>query len=465
MSPRMQSHPNSPICLELDAPDKAPAADEPEIVTNAPGIRRAPRFSPTAPKSLAETGLPGSLIEQLVLKVLYVRGETRASDLARVVGLHFTLIEEMIEWHKRQQLVQVKGSSSFGPISAILSLTETGRRAARDYLEINQYAGPAPVPISQYAQSVQAQRMPDNWLTPERLAKAYAHMVVKEEILDQLGPAVNGGKSFLLYGQPGDGKTHLAEAVFRIPASNIYLPYALESQGNIIQLYDPLFHRLVEPEPESGDHIARDMQWDGRWAKCRRPFIVTGGELSLSMLDLSYNAVSKIYDAPYQLKANNGSYLIDDFGRQKAAPVEILNRWILPMEHRIDYLSFLNGGKTSVPFETFLIFSTNLTPKEIGDEAFLRRIQYKMLLPSPDEKEFRSIFNRFCESQNLTVTPALLDAFIAKNYHQGCKQFRRCHARDVISQAIDYIRFKQLPYELTADILDRAFVSCFGATG
>jgi predicted ATPase with chaperone activity len=408
--------------------------------------------------------LSTSLIDQLVLKVLYVRGELRASDLARAVGLHFTLIEEIIEWHKYQQLVQVKGSSGFGRVSAILSLTETGRRVARDYLDINQYVGPAPVPISQYAEAVRAQRMPPSWLTPERLAKAYTHMVVKEEILDRLGPAVNAGKSFLIYGQPGDGKTHLAEGVFRISASDIFMPYALESQGNIIQLYDPVFHQLVEPEPDSGGLFANDISRDGRWAQCRRPFIVTGGELSLSMLDLSYNAVSKIYEAPYQLKANNGSYLIDDFGRQKVSPAEILNRWILPMEHRVDYLSFIHGGKMSVPFETFLMFSTNLTPKEIGDEAFLRRIHYKMLLPSPDEEEFRSIFVRFCGSQNLVIDPALLDQFIAKNYRRTFKPFRRCHPRDVISQAIDYIRFKRLPLELTEDILDRAFSSCLGGT-
>jgi hypothetical protein len=399
------------------------------------------------------------------LKILYVRGETVASDLARAVGLPFALIEDMIEWHRHRQLVEVKGSSGFGPISAVLSATEAGRRVARDYLEINQYTGPAPVPVNQYAASVRAQRTPPNWLTPERLAQAYTHMVVKDEILDQLGPAVNAGRSFLVYGQPGDGKTHLAQGVFNIAASPIFLPYALESQGNIIRLYDPLFHQLLEPEAGSEEQFAREMTYDGRWARCRRPFIITGGELSLAMLDLSYNSVSKVYDAPYQLKANNGSYLIDDFGRQKASPAEILNRWILPLEHRVDYLSFLNGGKMSVPFETFLIFSTNLTPKEIGDEAFLRRIQYKMLLPSPDEEEFRSIFVRFCESQNLVLDPAVLDQFIARHYRGTSKPFRRCHPRDVISQAIDYIRFKRLPHELTDDVLDRAFVSCFGAAG
>jgi hypothetical protein len=251
--------------------------------------------------------------------------------------------------------------------------------------------------------------------------------------------------------------------VFKILSSNIFLPYALESHGNIIRLYDPLFHHRVEPELESDDACLLERGHDGRWAKCRRPFVMTGGELSLAMLDFSYNPVSKVYEAPYQLKANNGTYLIDDFGRQKAAPAEILNRWILPMEHQVDYLSFTDGGKISVPFDTFLIFSTNLTPGQIGDEAFLRRIQYKMRLPSPEEEEFRTILLRFSESQELAIDAGLLDTFIAKHYRRTGKPFRRCHPRDVISHAIDYMRFKRLPFELTEAILDHAFVSCFGS--
>lgn len=423
--------------------------------------RRAPRFSPSAPRTLAETGLASSLIEQLLLKILYTRAETGVSDLVDSIGLNFSVIEEILESLKHRHYLEVKRSSGFGPASEVLSVTQAGSRIARDYLESNRYVGPAPVPVGQYREGVRAQRMPPNWLTFERLQKAYSHMVVGQEILNQLGPAVNAGKSFLIYGQPGNGKTYLAEAVSRIMSSNIFLPYALESHGNIIRLYDPLFHQKLECEAESDDICLLERPHDGRWAQCRRPFVVTGGELSLAMLDFSYNPVSKVYEAPYQLKANNGTYLIDDFGRQKAAPAEILNRWILPMEHQIDYLSFLDGGKISVPFDTFLIFSTNLTPKQIGDEAFLRRIHYKMLLPSPREEEFRIIFIRFCESQDLVVEAGLLDIFVGKHYRQTGRPFRRCHPRDIVLHAIDYIRFKRLPFELTEAILDLAFASCF----
>ncbi|MFL6351908.1 MAG: ATP-binding protein [Bryobacteraceae bacterium] len=431
----------------------------PEFQPQAIVTRQSERFAPLAPQSLAETGLPNSVIEQLVLKILYFKGDVMGGDVCRAMGLSFSLVEGTIEAFKFKQLIQVKSSLGYGPVSAVLALTEQGRRIARDYLENNQYVGPAPVSITQYREAVHAQRMPAMWLTRQRLSDAYSHMVTTEVMLDQIGPAVTAGKSLLVYGQPGNGKTQVAEALSNIHSSDIYVPYALECQGNIIQLYDPIYHKPgTESEQDS------ESRYDGRWARCRRPFIASGGELSLAMLDLSYNEVSKIYDAPFQMKANNGIYLIDDFGRQKATSAEILNRWIVPMERRIDYLSFSNGGKMTIPFETFLVFSTNLSPNKLGDEAFLRRIQYKMLLRSPGVDEFRVIFCEFCKSQSIGAPATLVDAFISKHYLNTGKAFRRCHPRDVISQAIDLIHFKRLAYELTEDLLDQAFASCFLST-
>ena len=456
----------SPEADSLNAAEPLPQTNDGDSVISGLGSlslssRQAARFIPPVPEKLSDTGLPASLIEQLILKLLYFKGEVMGGDLGLAIGLKFNLIEPIIDSFKFQQLVQIKSSLGYGPVSAVLSLTERGRHVARDFLDINQYVGPAPISINQYCVAVHAQRMPAVWLTRERLAKVYSHMVTTDAMLDQIGPAVSSGKSLLIYGQPGNGKTYIAEALSKIQSSDIYLPYALESQGNIIQLYDPIYHELVEPGEE---RITRDFHYDRRWARCRRPFIASGGELSFSMLDLSYNPVSKIYAAPFQLKANNGIYLIDDFGRQKATSAEILNRWIVPMERRIDYLSFLNGGKMTIPFETFLIFSTNLTPDKLGDEAFLRRIQYKMLLRSPDAEEFRTIFCRFCESQGLKAPVALVNAFISKHYLNTGKRFRRCHPRDVVSQVIDDINFNRLPFEITEDLLDQAFASCFLST-
>jgi predicted ATPase with chaperone activity len=420
-----------------------------------------PEVFPRVPLSLSEMGISESIIEQLILKNLYYRGEVVGRDIASLVGVPFSLIDDLLENLKRQQRVGIKKSLGMGNSSGVFHLTEAGRAATREHLEYNQYVGPAPVPLDQYVEMIGKQRLRDNWLNPKLLLKAFEHLVVEDDILAQIGPAVNSNKSFLIYGQPGNGKTALAEALFRVENEPIFVPYAIECQGNIIQVYDPIYHHKIEDEQSAFSALHADVQYDHRWFKTKRPFIVTGGELTLDMLDLSYNNVSKIYDAPFQVKANNGIYLIDDFGRQKCSPAEILNRWIVPMERRIDYLSFESGGKMTVPFEAFLIFSTNLNPSNLGDEAFLRRIQYKMFLRSPRAPEFLQIFSRYADSKKLTCKPELVQSFVEKHYVKGSKRFRRCHPRDVINHAIDIINFEALPRTLNDDVLDRAFASCF----
>ena len=450
----MRSHDNAYL-HDHPTPVEAPANKQEPLVRPTKS-RQSERFAPHPPQSFADLGLPATLVEQIIFKFLYFRGQMVAADLGRAMGLKFSLIQAMLESFRMQHLVHVKSSLGIGSVSSLLSLTDLGRKVAHDYLENNQYTGPAPVPVSQYTAAVKAQQMPVNWLRPERLAKAFANMVFTEEMIDRIGPAVGSGKSLLLYGQPGNGKTYVAETVARIQTTDIYVPYALEYQGSIIQLFDETCHHKVDsPEQEA------DCEADRRWVRCRRPFITSGGELSVSMLDLQRNMVSGIYEAPLQLKANNGIYLVDDFGRQMSSPVEILNRWIIPMDRRVDYLSLSNGGKMAVPFEAFLVFSTNLNPSELGDEAFLRRIQYKILLRSPDEIEFREILEKYCAAQGLEANPQLIDRFIERHYTRTGKSFRRCHPRDLISQVIDHIHFRRLPYQLTEDLLDRAFEGCF----
>jgi hypothetical protein len=417
-------------------------------------------FAPPVPETIEDTGLAASMIEQLILKLLYSRGEMLGRDVSQALGLKFSLVEGFFELLKHQHSIQVKKSLGMGTSTSVFALTETGRSHARECLENNQYVGPAPIPLFQYTYVVRRQKRSNGWLTPDALAAAYRRMVVTPRILSQIGPAVSSGNSFLIYGQPGNGKTFLAEALGNVDDSYIYVPHALECQGQIIQVFDPVYHQPIQDAEESSV-LAFEPQHDQRWIKCRRPFIVTGGELTLQMLDLSYNSTSKVYDAPYQLKANNGVYLIDDFGRQQCSPADVLNRWIVPMERRIDYLKFHSGSKMTVPFEAFLIFSTNLKPEQLGDEAFLRRIQYKMLLRSPDKEEFAEIFQRFCQTHDLNSNKELIGRFIAKHYTSTTKPFRRCHPRDVLSHAIDLINFEKLPFQLTDDVLDRAFESCF----
>jgi hypothetical protein len=416
---------------------------------------------PPLPERLEDTGLPGSMLEQILLKILYYRNELTGRDLSLAIGLEYSLIDDCIETLKRQHHVAVKRSLGIGGKSAVYTLTEPGRGLTRDYLAVNQYYGPAPVPLYQYAAVVRRQRQTANWLTPELLAKALRKLIVPRHMLSQIGPAVNAFKSFLIFGQAGNGKTALAEAMFGIETEPIFIPYAIEYHGNIIRVFDPIYHEPIRDQENALSALSATARYDQRWFRSKRPFIVTGGELTLPMLDLTYNHTTKVYDAPFQLKANNGIYLIDDFGRQMATPKEVLNRWIVPMERRIDYLSFVTGGKVTVPFEAFLIFSTNLHPDRLGDEALLRRIQYKMFLGNPKEPEYRAIFENFARSKDIAVHPAVLNNFIARHYHQARRPMRRCQPRDVITHAIDLINFERLPYQLTPEVLDRAWESCF----
>jgi DNA-binding MarR family transcriptional regulator len=422
--------------------------------------------APAEPESLEQTGLGATLVEHLIIKILYFRGELYGQDLCQAMALKFSVIQDVLEALILQHQIQVKRSLGVGRISSLLSLTESGRSRAREYLDANQYAGAAPVPMDQYAEMVRAQRPREGWLTKEALRKSFGSMVITERLLSQVGPAVSAANSLLLYGKPGDGKTFLVEQLNNLEGSPVFLPYAIECQGNIIQVFDPIFHQRLDAEEQpSVLTIAVERSHDRRWVKCKRPFIVSGGELSLEMLDLRYNATSKIYEAPFQLKANNGIYLVDDFGRQHATPAEVLNRWIVPMERRVDYLSFLTGGKMTVPFETFLVFSTNLNPSNLGDEAFLRRIQYKLLLHSPSEAEFAQIFERACAARRLPSSPGLLGRFLEKRFRRTAKPLRRCHPRDLLFHALNLIHFEKLPHTLNDEILDRAFESCFVEDG
>ena len=446
----------------LSPPDEPHSASLVALAdATAPPPAATGAFVPKVPLTIEDTGLTGSLIEQTILRTIHFRGEVIGRDLAESIGLRYSLIDSLVDHLKRSRLLEVKGSLGFGNISSVFTLSEAGRVRARDALESCQYAEKLPVPIEQYKAGVRAQRLPNGWLTRDALLSAFAHMVVSDHALKQIGPAVNSGKSFLLYGQPGNGKTYMAEALFNLQSPPIYLPYAIECQGAIVRLFDPVYHQPIPEEDSSSASMAHERQYDGRWICCRRPFLVTGGELSLDMLDLSFNPSSKIYDAPFQLKANNGIYLVDDFGRQKASPAEVLNRWIVPMDRRVDYLNFATGGKVEVPFETFLIFSSNLRPENLGDEAFLRRIQYKMMVRNPEPEEYAEIFHRYCQSQNLICDDLLIERFVEKRYLQTGKPMRRCHPRDILSHAIDLLHFERRDYRLSEQVLDAAFESCF----
>lgn len=418
-------------------------------------------FVPPSPTSLEEAGISSGDVEALLLKKLHLGGEMAGRELATALGLRFSLIADPIAFLRQQRLIVVKRSMGMGDISSIFCLSEQGGEHARAALERNKYAGPAPVPLTQYAEATTAQKHQAGWLSMEGLREAYRGIVISDRVLNQIGPAVSAGKSLLIYGQPGNGKTYLAEALLRITSSDIFIPYAIDYQGHIVRVYDPMYHHRAD----SGAHpmaLAYDEPYDARWVRCKRPFIMTGGELTLAMLDLSYDAHTKTYDAPFQMKANNGIYLIDDFGRQQLRPAELLNRWIIPMERRIDYLSLGGGGKMTVPFEAFLVFSTNLTPQKLGDEAFLRRIEYKLHLKNPDCEEFTQIFLQQAESFNLQITPDAVRHLLETEYRSCGRKLRRCHPRDLLSHAADYVSFHKLARQVDEKLLEHMVHSCFG---
>jgi hypothetical protein len=418
-------------------------------------------FVPPVSRTVAETGLSNSLLEHLVFNILYSRGGMTGRGLADLMGIGFEVIEGLMIDLKTHYDVEVKGSEGFGLSTSLFALSEMGRKRAREYFDINQYVGPAPVPLDLYRKAVRSQRFHKGWLTRELLVTAYKDAVIEPGVLEQIGPAANSGRSLLMFGMPGNGKTFMAEALLNLLTEEIFIPYAVEHNGIITQVFDALYHKRSTAGDFIESIISKERRFDGRWAKCQRPFLSSGGELGLEMLELRLNSATKIYDAPFHVKANNGIYLIDDFGRQRLTPTELLNRWIVPMESRIDHLELASGGKLSMPFEIFLVFSTNLKPAELGDEAFLRRIKYKMLVKNPTLDEFRELFLLYSSKQGLDCPSALLDKFLYERYERDKKPFRRCHPRDILLHVTDMIEFLRLPHLLTEDLLNRAFESCF----
>jgi predicted ATPase with chaperone activity len=416
--------------------------------------------APPAPKTLEEAGLSRDLVTQLILKTLHLSGELTGTELARRLGLPFFSFEPILAVIKQQHQCEISGGALGSPTYRY-RITDVGRARAMLFMEHNHYVGHAPVPLTQYCAYMAAfKKSVRQRVDRENVRRAFSHLVISDRVLDQLGPAINGGHSMFVYGPPGNGKTVISQAIHNLLEGELYIPHALEVEGSIIRFFDPVNHEPV-PEASLDDALDLSVDSDRRWIRCRRPMVMVGGELSLSQLELSYSPTMGFYRAPVQATANGGVLVIDDFGRQTCSPRDLLNRWIVPLESRVDFLTLQTGQKFDFPFMTLVVFATNVKPQDLVDEAFLRRIQYKIFAESPTRAEFLQIFKNCCDAMRIEYRPDVIEQLLVTYYRPRQIQLRGCHPRDLINQAISLAEYYGKPAELSPEVLEAACASYF----
>jgi predicted ATPase with chaperone activity len=402
--------------------------------------------------------LDALLGEQLVLRYLAVSGAESARQVANDICLALPLTRDLLEQLKTQKLLQHRGSTAMGDF--IYELTDAGRARALDYKRLSAYVGPAPVPFSQYLESIQRQTLKSRSPTPSDLDRAFEDLLVSKDLIDRLGPAITSCRAIFLHGDPGNGKTSIAERITRCFGDEIWIPHTLLIDGHLVKLYDPATHQAVDPAFRP---LTTAERLDRRWIKIKRPTVVAGGELTLEMLEIQLNPSTNICEAPLQLKANCGTLVIDDFGRQRIEPQILLNRWIFPLERRVDFLRLPDGRKITCPFDPLLIFSTNLEPRDLVDEAFLRRIPYKIQVQDPTDAEFRSLMEITAARLQVALLPGAVNHLMERHYRQAGRRLRFCHPRDLLLQVVNQCTYDRRPRVAGPADLDRAMANYFGA--
>ncbi len=418
-------------------------------------------YRPAEPRSIEETGLTEALVDSLVCKQLAATGNESGRSVAEAVCLPFTVLEDRLQKLRTRQILTHRGSAPLNDY--VYSLTDQGRDYTLRLSEACAYRGPAPVPLADYVNSVDAQTITAEAVKRRQLELAFRDILVNQSLFARLGPAVNSGAGLFLYGAPGNGKTTLAERITLCFGQNLWVPKALIVEGEVIKFFDQAYHI---PVSESRHKLLRTESIDRRWALIRRPTVVVGGELTMDSLEIRHNPHTHVSEAPLQLKSNCGSLLIDDFGRQRMSHVELLNRWIVPLEKRHDYLTLASGKKIQVPFDQLIIFSTNLDPTtELKDEAFLRRIPYKIHVPDPDEEEFHRLFALAAPAVGCAYDRDAVEELLAKHYRPINRPLRRCHPRDILHQIHNHCVYNELPVEMKPEYLDTVVTNYFTVVG
>lgn len=418
--------------------------------------------APIAPLTLEATGLEVVLCRDILLKTMFRRNMSLVADLAAALSVVPPVIIELIEICRQSGLIETLGfRGSDANAQLRYQLTESGKSRALDALEQSEYYGALPVTLEDFKEQTKRQSITDVAITKDRLEGSMQHLVLPPDMLDQLGPAVNSGKSVLLYGPPGNGKSSISNGIRDALGDKIFVPRFIEYAGQVISVYDPIVHNEVEADPQAAEALRRPNDHDPRYVLCRRPTVMTGGELTLDMLDLNYNKISKTYQAPLQLKATGGVFIVDDLGRQQEPPQALINRWIVPMEGGYDILSLVSGQKFVVPFDTLVIFSTNFAPAELFDGAALRRIYYKILVDGPSREDFIKVFVKVCQAYKIKPSEEVLTHLLTNKYPEVDNLFASYHAPFLIDQMLSICEYEQRDREMTIDLVDRAWENLF----